>query len=69
MQSPIQRKCVFFFACGVILYWGLLAGHLLFEKVNAHRLAGRIKRVEYDFNHAVWKDVSELAKDLVSQFL
>lgn len=68
LSSLPYSKEVDIFACGVILYW-LLSGRLPFEDINATRLAERIKRVEYDFAHNVWDDISSQAKDLIAGML
>lgn len=68
LSSLPYSKEVDLFTCGVILYW-LLSGRLPFEDVNATRLAERIKRVEYDYGHKVWENISPHAKDLINGML
>lgn len=68
LSSLPYGKEVDLFACGVIMYW-LLSAKLPFEDPDPHRLAERIKNVDYNFANMVWDGVSDLAKDLVSRLL
>lgn len=47
----------------------MLSGNLPFSGKHAADVFDKVKHAEYNFKDAVWEDVSEEAKDLISKLL
>ena len=67
MQGKYDYYCDIWSA-GVVLY-SLLAGVPPFFDMDPHLVLKKIKNVDYDFNHEIFKEVSPLVVDLIKHML
>lgn len=67
LEGNYDEKCDIW-SCGVIAYI-LLCGYPPFYGDNDDQILKRVKKGDFEFNAADWKDVSDGAKDLIRKML
>jgi len=67
LTNHYDEKCDLW-SCGVILY-AMLSGYSPFSGKDDKTVLGKIRLIEYSFDHDIWSSISSEAKDLITKLL